>query len=88
MNNKGVIIGYEERENKNQDTSNIKWYINQCGYDIGKSKRATLVNCKRGNIFYLKNEHYSLKYNRYYKQSFVHFQNLYTVLHNHKKEFL
>lgn len=54
ISNKNVIIGYEERENKNQDTSNIKWYINQCGYDIGKSKRATLVNCQRGNIFYLK----------------------------------
>lgn len=53
VNNKKVIIGYEERENTNQN-KNKNWYINQCGYDIDKSKRATFTNGERGTLFYVK----------------------------------
>lgn len=53
VNNKKIIIGLEEKENINKSAS-IKWYVNQCGYDIDKSKRATLTNSIRGQKFYLK----------------------------------
>ena len=52
--NTKIIIGCEELTNCNQNTNKI-WYINQCGYDVDKSKRATLSNGVRGTIFYLKN---------------------------------
>lgn len=51
--NRKVIIGYEERTNYNQATDR-KWYINQCGYDTDKSKRATFTNGVRGSKFYIK----------------------------------
>ena len=51
--NKKIIIGYEEQKNNNI-TTNKKFFVNQCGYDIGKSKRATFTNGKRGSKFYLK----------------------------------
>ena len=51
--NKTVIIGNKEQENTNV-TPTKKWFINQCGYDIDKSKRATLTNSNRGDNFYLK----------------------------------
>lgn len=53
IDNKTIIIGYEERTNDNQ-VADKKWYINQCGYDVDKSKRATFTNGVRGCTFYLK----------------------------------
>lgn len=53
IDNKKIIIGYEERTNDNQ-VADKKWYINQCGYDVDKSKRATFTNGVRGCTFYLK----------------------------------
>ncbi len=53
ISNKNICVGYEERTNGNQKNTQ-NWYINQCGYDIGKSKRATFSNGTRGDIFYLK----------------------------------
>lgn len=53
IDNKTIIIGYEERTNDNQ-VADKKWYINQCGYDVDKSKRATFTNGVRGCSFYLK----------------------------------
>lgn len=53
INNKEIILGYKERSNDNQ-VSDKKWYINQCGYDTKKSKRATFTNGVRGCNFYLK----------------------------------
>ena len=51
--NKKIVIGYEEQKNNNITTSK-KFFVNQCGYDIDKSKRATFANGKRGSKFYLK----------------------------------
>ena len=51
--NKKIVIGYEEQKNNNITTSK-KFFVNQCGYDIDKSKRATFANGKRGSEFYLK----------------------------------
>ena len=51
--NKQIIIGYEEQPNVNK-TVDKQILVNQCGYDIGKSKRATLANGERGSTFYLK----------------------------------
>ena len=51
--NKKIVIGYEEQKNNNI-TTNKKFFVNQCGYDIGKSKRATFANGERGSTFYLK----------------------------------
>lgn len=48
-----VVVGKEEQTNNNQ-VSTQNWYINQCGYDINKSKRATFINGVRGTLFYLK----------------------------------
>lgn len=53
VSNKKIVIGYEEQENNNI-TTDAKFFINQCGYDIEKTKRATLANGKRGFPFYLK----------------------------------
>lgn len=53
VNNKEIILGYKERINDNQN-SEKKWYINQCGYDTDKSKRATFTNGVRGSKFYIK----------------------------------
>lgn len=41
--------------NNNQDTSTVAIFINQSGYDIGRSKRATVTNAKNGTTFYIKN---------------------------------
>ena len=41
--NKKIVIGYEEQKNNNITTSK-KFFVNQCGYDIDKSKRATFAN--------------------------------------------
>ena len=51
--NKKIIIGYEEQPNVNK-TVDKQILVNQCGYDIGKSKRATFANGERGSTFYLK----------------------------------
>ena len=51
--NKKIIVGYEERKNENQNDIK-KWFINQCGYDVDKSKRATFTNGVRGLKFYIK----------------------------------
>lgn len=53
ISNKTIVIGCKEQENTNI-TKDKKWFINQCGYDIDKSKRATFTNGKRGKIFYVK----------------------------------
>ena len=50
--NKQIIIGYEEQPNVNK-TVDKQILVNQCGYDIGKSKRATFANGERGSTFYL-----------------------------------
>ena len=43
----------EELPNENQST-NVAWYINQIGYDVEKSKRATLTNGVRDTEFTLR----------------------------------
>lgn len=42
-----------EQENTNQSTT-VAWYINQIGYDVEKSKRATLTNSVKGTEFTLR----------------------------------
>lgn len=47
-----VLFGYAERENTNQQRTQ-GWRVNQCGYDVDKSKRATSVNAERNSVFRL-----------------------------------
>lgn len=52
MSNRKIVIGYPEWENENQYTRK-SWCINQCGYDVDKTKRATITNMKRNTQFSL-----------------------------------
>lgn len=54
INNYKTVIGYEEQPNNNI-TTDKKWFINQCGYDNNKTKRATFTNGSRWSEFTLKN---------------------------------
>lgn len=54
INNYKTVIGYEEQPNNNI-TTDKKWFINQCGYDNDKTKRATFTNGSRWSEFNLKN---------------------------------
>ena len=41
--------------NSNQDKTTVAIFLNQSGYDVGRSKRATVTNAKNGTTFYIKN---------------------------------
>ena len=76
--NKKIIIGNEEKDNTNTNLSKA-WCINQCGYDVNKSKRATFTNGIRGKIFYLKNTNDEIVYSNFIKNQIADFSRFTTV---------
>ena len=65
--------------NSNQDKTTVAIFLNQSGYDVGRSKRATVTNVKNGTTFYIKDTNDTIVYTGIVEFQIANFTNFDTV---------